>query len=528
MSEILDWRALRLFSLYRVILSGLLVSLQVLPGTGVLPQIWQPDLFGAASLLYFVFAIGSGFSISRWDELHSKQFCVQLVVDLIALSFLGFSSGDPTGIYAILMLVPVCFAGFWQPGTMTQLYAAIAILGMLAGALVHQWLGAEPYSLAELGALSATQLAIALVSGVLGRNVADTHRLVGRRELDLASLTELNMFIVQRMEEGVIVVDDEDVIRMMNPAAGILLGVSFSEYMHTPLVELSRALSVVLRDWREGRAIEAEVMSPLRIQITATGPGRDQRAMLMIEDTGEQNTRIQREKLAALGRLTASLAHEIRNPIGAISQSAQLLAETPELGGQESKLIAIIQGQSQRMNRLIEEILTLSRRKTPIWTDLPLGDWLYKLQDEWRLSWPDLYSRLTLSIDGEGVPIQVRADPDHLRQLLTLLLDNAIKHGIPEQGDARITISVSRSGTASTPCIEVCDNGPGIDSELEPRIYEPFFSTRHGGSGLGLYLARELCEANYCELRYSAVKTGGSCFSITFPMERPITANIDD
>ncbi|GGB87405.1 sensor protein PilS [Marinobacterium zhoushanense] len=527
MSEILDWRALRVFSLYRIILSGLLVTLLIMPRSGMLPTIWQPDMFGIVALLYFVFAIGSGISVGRWES-NGTQFGLQVILDLVALSLLGFSSGDPTGIYATLMLVPVCFAGFWKPGAGTQLFSAVAILGMLASTLVHQLLGTQPYPLAELGALSATQLAIALVSTVVGRNMADTRRLVGKRELDLASLTELNTFIVQRMEEGVVVVDAENVIRMINPAAGQLFGVSSSAQLHQQLVELSPALATALEHWREGKPVGSELLAPLRLQITATGPGRDERAVLLLEDIQGQNTRVQREKLAALGRLTASLAHEIRNPLGAISYSAQLLAEAPDLQAQEQKLTAIILAQSKRLNRLIEEILTLSRRKTPLWLDLQLGQWMTKLRDEWRLSWPDLAERLSLSIENGGENLQVRVDPDHLRQLLTLLLDNALKHGTPEQGVACIAIRVYRAGASATPCIEVSDNGRGIDSEMEQRIYEPFFTTRHDGSGLGLYLARELCEANYCELRYSPVQTGGSCFRITFPMERPITSAIDD
>ncbi|MBV1787104.1 hypothetical protein KQ940_03460 [Marinobacterium sp. D7] len=527
MSEILDRRALRVFSLYRIVLSGLLVSLLIIPRSGMLPQIWQPDMFGIVALLYFVFAIGSGFSVNRRDP-HGTPFGLQVISDLAALSLLGFASGDPTGIYAILMLVPVCFAGFWQPGAGTQLYSAVAILGMLGSTLAHQLLGTQPYPLAELGALSATQLAIALVSTVVGRNMADTHRLAGKRELDLASLTELNTFIVQRMEEGVVVVDAENLIRMINPSAGQLFGVSPSAQLHRPLAELSTTLSTALEHWRAGQPVGSESMAPLRLQITATGPGREEWAVLLLEDIHSENTRVQREKLAALGRLTASLAHEIRNPLGAISYSAQLLAESPELAVQEQKLVAIILGQSKRVNRLIEEILTLSRRKTPFWQDLQLGNWIARLRDEWRLSWPELDARLSLSIENGSEDLQVRVDPDHLRRLLTLLLDNALKHGEPEQGVASIAVRVYRSGRSATPCIEVSDNGRGIDSETEQRIYEPFFTTRHDGSGLGLYLARELCEANYCELRYSPVQTGGSCFAITFPMERPITPAIDD
>ncbi|WP_432696294.1 two-component system sensor histidine kinase NtrB [Marinobacterium sp. YM272] len=525
-----DRRALRLFNFYRMVLGGSLVTLLLIP-VASLPFInHDSSIFGITALIYLVLSIGFSFGLLRKEASRQVQFVFQMLVDITVLSLLDYSSGNSPGIFATLTLLPVIFAGFWQPGRWTQLYAVLAIVGIVAASLSAQRFLGHSISVADIGVLALAHLTIALVSGVVGRSVEESRALMGERELDLQSLTQLNALIVQRMEEGVLVVDKQDVVRMINPAAAELFGIRPENALHRPLVELSGPLAELLRNWRLGQPLNAEKILPLRIQLTATGPGRNQRALMMLENTEQQDSRLQREKLAALGRLTASLAHEIRNPLGAISHASQLLAESPAMSDKEQPLISILLNQVRRLNRLIQDVLTLSRRKVPRWEDIDLSAWLQGLQEEWRLSWPDLYRSLRVSIEEDGVPVQVRADPDHLRQLLTLLLDNALRHGAPEQGEAIIRLTLYRAEPNATPCIEIWDNGPGVPRDIQAMIYEPFYSTRHEGTGLGLYIARELCEANYCELRYcegmrySAGNRKGGCFQVSFPMERPVTA----
>lgn len=529
MRESGDWRALRFLNLYRMVLGGALVTLLLLPVEKLSFVNHQSALFSMTALVYLLLSIGFSFGIGSRDVSRQVPFVFQMLIDLAVLSLLDFASGASPSVFATLTLVPVTFAGFWQPGRWTQLYALLAIIGVLMASMsAREWVD-ESFPLADLGVLALAHLTIALVSGLAGRSVADTRLQMGQKELDLESLTQLNALIVQRMDEGVLVVDSDDVVRLINPSAADLFGIRPENALHRPLAELSRPLDDLLKDWRKGHTLQSERILPLRLQLTATGRGRDQRALLMLENMEQQDSRLQREKLAALGRLTASLAHEIRNPLAAISHATQLLAESPSLSDQDQPLISIQLGQVRRLNRLIQDVLTLSRRKTPQWEDLELNSWLEALREEWRLSWPDLYRCLRLSI--EDSMIQVRADPDHLRQLLTLLLDNSLRHGVPEKGKTIIRLSLYREDPNATPCIEIMDNGPGITDDKLGMIYEPFYSTRHEGTGLGLYIAKELCEANYCELKYSGGvgysgtqtrNAKGGCFRITFPMERPV------
>lgn len=525
MSELHDWRALRLFNLYRMVLSGLLVTLNLLPAVQFSAGLWLPDLFNIVALLYLVFSLSLSFTIRARELPRQLLFRMQIATDILALSVLGFASGHPTQIFGVLMLVPVAFASIWQPGLMAQFYAALAILGMLGATLTQFWMGEISYPYAGLGALSAAQLSIALLSGLVGKRVDSSLELARNRAADIASLTELNAYIVQRMEEGVVVVDGEDRIRLINPAARRLLDREGAGVENKPLHVLSPLMAELLHGWRRGEAVDSRRLAPLHLMITTLGHSRDGQVLLVLENMQDQDSRAQREKLAALGRLTASLAHEIRNPLGAISQAGQLLAEDDDLSDQNRRLLDIIRNQSMRLNHYIEEILTLSRRKVPAFSDIALDSWLQGLVAEWALSWPQLSEWLNysaLSSEDKG-GLTVRADSQHLRQLLTILLDNALKHAQPVSGALSIDLRLTRLPPAETPCIEICDNGQGIEPALRQQIFEPFFSTSAEGTGLGLYLARELSEANYCELSYSAARSGGSCFRITFPMERPMT-----
>lgn len=524
-----DWHALRLFNLYRMVLSGLLVTLLILPQVNLSAALWSPTFFGAVALLYLVAAVGFSFTIRAQERSGQEQLQLQIVVDILVLSLLGLSSGHPVEIFGALLLIPVAFAGYWQPGRLTQFYAALALLGVLGAALVHQLLGHRDYPVAGLGALALVLLSIALFSGLSRRRSAATQAIDHQRARHLASLTELNAFIVQRMEEGVIIVDEEDQVCLHNPVAARFFSPLERAPRPLPLDRVSPMLEDQLRAWRRGEAYDADRLSPLRLQITALQPQRQGMVMLLLEDTSAQNSRLQREKLAALGRLTASLAHEIRNPLGAIGHAVQLLAESAHLTEEDRHLLAMVRRQSQRLNQLIEEILTLSRRKAPRWQPVNPQSWLQELLDEWQLTWPDVGCHLQLDLaleEGEQTPLQV--DPTHLRQVLVILIDNALRHARQPDRELQLQLRLFRQQPAGTLCLELCDNGPGIDPGLRQQIWEPFFSSHSEGTGLGLYLARELCDANYADLSYSSADGGGGCFRIAFPMERPLTQPTHD
>jgi two-component system sensor histidine kinase PilS (NtrC family) len=223
--------------------------------------------------------------------------------------------------------------------------------------------------------------------------------------------------------------------------------------------------------------------------------------------------RVQQSKLAALGRLSASIAHEIRNPVGAMSHAGQLLAESPNLSSDDRRLTDIIQNNSERVSTIINNVLQLSRREATKPTRLSLGDWL----DEFL---PEFSQTMQVPVEQIGVheasgDLEVRFDPSHLHQVVWNLCDNAIRYADPRDG-IKVEIKLGRLTPSYRPYLEVADRGSGIEPAAAERIFEPFFTDRKGGTGLGLFISRELCQLNRAILLYEPRSGGGSLFRIVF------------
>jgi two-component system, NtrC family, sensor histidine kinase PilS len=239
--------------------------------------------------------------------------------------------------------------------------------------------------------------------------------------------------------------------------------------------------------------------------------------LVFLEDTSVLAAQVQQSKLAALGRLSASIAHEIRNPVGAMSHAGQLLGESPDLASADRRLTEIIKSNAERVSTIIDNVLQLSRREQARLERLSLGSWISEFRDEFceTMQWPA--ARLTLAVPpARDDHIEVRADPDQLRQVLWNLCDNAIKHALSERPGERIEIRYGRLTPTFRPFLEVSDRGPGVQAEHAERIFEPFFSGDRRGTGLGLFLARELALTSGATLLYEPRSGGGSTFRLVF------------
>ncbi len=223
--------------------------------------------------------------------------------------------------------------------------------------------------------------------------------------------------------------------------------------------------------------------------------------------------RVQQSKLAALGRLSASIAHEIRNPVGAMSHAGQLLAESPRIGADERRLTDIIQGNSERVSTIINNVLQLSRREATKPTRLLLGDWLEEFLEEFcetmqvrearsasrkrRTTWK-CDSTPAICIKWFGTCATTPSSTAKARDGIS------------------VEINLGRLNPSNRPFLEVADRGPGIEPQAVDRIFEPFFTGRKGGTGLGLFIARELCQLNRAILLYEPRGGDGSTFRIVF------------
>ncbi len=516
------WRALRYFGVYRILIAGFLLAIGLVGLTPGEELRWLPRLYFPAAALYLA-AAGAGLWLAarRWPGLE-RQVSLQVLVDVAALSVLSFATGGVQGGLALLMIISVS-AGSVLAGRRQSLgFAALAALSLLASEIyahVTGWGGGTTHY-TQAGLVGGTCFASALLVNWLAERLRATEALAEQRGVDLANLAQLNETIVQRLEAGVLVVDAEGHVRLANSAAWRLLGMPAGGMEGRPLAAFAPELAERFHAWRDDPRVQPEPLRPSRdqeieIRLVPLGAGARAGTAVFLEDTAAIVQRARQMKLAALGRLTASIAHEIRNPLGAISHAAQLLAESPGLGDADRRLVDIVVAQCDRVNAIVENVLRLSRGGPSRPERIELERWLEDFADEFAAA---------AHLEDEALEVaaepgtRVRFDPSHLHQVLWNLCQNAAEHGRGSDGRLHLEIRAGRLDPASgAVVVEVCDHGPGIEPEQAEQIFEPFYTTRAEGSGLGLYLARELCEVNGARLDHVPNPRGGSCFRITFP-----------
>jgi len=517
----LAWRILALLNLYRLLIPPVLLALLFLLERAVVGQN-GPRLFAAVSTAYFLFAAMSITGIKKhWPALRT-QALLHVGVDIAAVALLTFTSGGMASGIAILAVLPIGAASLLLERRLALLLAAAATLALLGQQLaVNVTWGTEPGDFTSAGTTGAIMFALALAAGPLMRRLRESEALVRQRDVDLANLAELNDFIVQHLRESILVVDPEDRIRLINESAARQLKGS-AVVPGTLLGEVSPRLLYLLDTWRRDHhdwqvttlsLVSADGSSLIQPHFVALQAGNPGPTLIFLEDTSVIADRVQQSKLAALGRLSASIAHEIRNPVGAMSHAAQLLRESADLGPQEQRLTQIISENGARVSTIIENVLQLSRRDTTKPERLRLGEWLRDFLDEFHETLQVDAARIGLAVPEEE--LEVRIDPSHLHQIAWNLCENAVKYG---QSDttAPIEVRIGRIVATERPFLEIADRGPGIDPVDVERIFEPFFTAGPGGTGLGLFIARELAQCNRAVLLYEPRNGGGSIFRLVF------------
>jgi two-component system sensor histidine kinase PilS (NtrC family) len=245
--------------------------------------------------------------------------------------------------------------------------------------------------------------------------------------------------------------------------------------------------------------------------------------LMYLEDTRQQREKQQDVKMASLGQLTANIAHEIRNPLGAISHAAQLLSESDLLDKADERMIQIIQSNSKRMNGTIESVLNLSRKSNPKRENIRLKLWLNDFINDFIVQSSLGKKQISLFMDVADASIQF--DPTHLHQVMWNLCRNAEKYAKDDVSKLHIDIQGNHPSHTRDIMLNIIDNGKGIPEKNIERLFEPFFTTStkgDEGTGLGLFMARELCLSNGCTLEYIKLPSGGSCFRLIFSQ-----ANLD-
>ncbi|QPK63018.1 PAS domain-containing protein [Methylomonas sp. LL1] len=505
------WLLLKIFFIYRFISASLFVMLAFLRFGASSLGTYNAQLYQVTSLAYLAISLLSvPFIFRRWlGYTHLAQLFI--FTDIVFITLLMHASGGVGSGVGGLLAISIAAGGLLVGGRCALLFAALASLAVLAEEIFA--LETHAFDLASLnysGLLGITFFAIALISVILAQRVEQSASLARRHAQTIIRLEELNRYIIQHLQSGIMIVDAQQFIVLSNQSALRLLGIKQSP---THLADVSALLQQAFLLWNQSpeqdfAIIQLQNGEEIQVRFSLLMVGSERLHMLLFEDIGLYNQRLQQSKLASLGRLTASIAHEIRNPLSAISHAGQLLSESPELKPGDLRLTNIIQTHCQRVNNIIEDILKLSRRNPSQKQRISLDQWLPVFIQEQNLHAAEQSRIFELVFKQQG--LNAYADPGHLKQILDNLCVNALKYGKPELG--RIVIEADR--IQDEPCVRVIDNGPGIDQEGLLHLFEPFFTTSRQGTGLGLYISRELAELNQAQLIYAKYQ-GKTCFTLS-------------
>jgi two-component system sensor histidine kinase PilS (NtrC family) len=516
-----DWRVLGILNLYRVLVPLVLVGLYLLGGYSRGLPVESPRLFFSVALFYLCFGLGSVVLVRKRLASAHIQTIVQATIDIACLMLVLHACGGIASGLGLLLLVPVGALALLLPPRSALFLAAVAAIAVLAHTIWLQLSGHLDISAyASAGFLGLVLFTIAGSASVLATRVRESEDLVRQRDVDLANLADLSQYIVQHLRESLLVVDAGDKIRLINESAAEILG-DIHAVPGALVGEVSPRLLYSLSTWRQqGQRDEtpasfvaadgARVIQPHFAPLGASAAGP---TLIFLEDTSLLAERVQQSKLAALGRLSASIAHEIRNPVGAMSHAGQLLAESANMSADDRRLTDIIRKNSERVSTIINNVLQLSRRESTKPARLMLGDWLEDFLAEFSQTMQVPIAEV--GVQEESDELEVRFDPGHLHQVVWNLCDNALKYGQPRDG-IKVEVKLARLNASYRPYLEVADRGTGIEPEASDRIFEPFFTGRKGGTGLGLFIARELCQLNRAILLYEARAGGGSLFRVVF------------
>jgi len=492
-------RILWIVGIYRAVCGAALLGTAMLLDLKVL-GISTPSLFLTYATLYFIFGLATFWIVQRETLPMSLPALVSalLMGDVLCIALVMVAGGSTGGSLPIL-LFPQLAASGWLLRTQTAFFhaaiASIILLGLDVWRMLEGFVsGAQPFQTGLIGFGYFATIGIAVA---LGRYTKASEDLATQRGIDVANLEQVNRLIIQDMQDGVLVVDLNGVVRGHNAQVTRLLGGFGRMRGGMRLAEFSSTLHDYWRRWQEDYT---EALPPfkvdstqrlLRVRLVRIGSGLNGGTLIYLEDLGRAQHEAQQMKLAALGRLTASIAHEVRNPLSAINQAAQLLEEDGGVPPAGARLLGMIRNNAKRIDRIVGEVLQLNRRDRQQPDVINLGEFMNSLIDEIVQAENVTPNGIVILIPND---VRVMFDRGHLNQIVWNLVRNAWQHCRKREGSIRIAARPGYMGDAII--CELADDGPGIPGELRGQIFEPFFTTRPGGTGLGLYIARELADAN--------------------------------
>ena len=513
--------SLQIYNIYRLLQVSALMLYFFFFSTNTYLGKQNPTLFILTASAYFIFCIIALLqsAVKSMPKIKDNGILFLLLVDIVAITAFIHFSGGVHGSLGILLVVVVATGGILLQGRLVLFIAAMASLAILSVQIFQYYnLQASADKFVQIGILGFALFGAALIVQQVATRLRDSERLVFAQAEQVETLEKINERIIEQLPNGVIVIDHHLNLKFMNSAAWRMLHMP-NVPDAAPLEDISRELFLQVKAWLHNPATQLNSFTPkqtgpaLKATFIELGGDKESAYLIYLDDASLMSEQAQKLKMASLGTLTAGIAHEIRNPLGAISHAAQLLRESEQLSTSDARLADIIQQHSIRMNRIIENVLQLSRQKAGKVEDIALNEWLQCFVEDFKNSRSQPV-QLVLSLYPEEKI--VRADSSQLSQVLTNLCENGLRYSYTNCGEYYVRIISSFDAARLCSFIDIIDRGPGISPSEAEHIFEPFYTTDSQGSGLGLYIAKELCENNRSKLDYIPLPMGGSCFRITF------------
>ena len=516
-------RSFIVYNGYRVLLGVGLLMLMVVPATAKIMMGFDRSLLVSGIGILLTSALILIGPLGKVLQQSETGYFGLLLLDILTITLFASASGGILGGFSALYLITVAAAAvLFQTRILATLVAAIAVLALLIDTL---WLvtrgDADVGMMLPAGILGSLFFGVSLLVQVMASRLTKAQAERRSAEDQVAALQQLNEQIILRMETGILLARDTGQCRPINAAARRLLNLNDGQL--TTLSAIAPELGEQHKAWLEERRVRPE---PFRAEpdgpaLVANFASLDSTVasdkLVFVEDYTPVTQFAQSLKLNSLSKLTASIAHEIRNPLAAISHAAQLLSESPTVDAADAVLCDILVNNSSRVSDIIQNVMDVSRREPPHQTLLSLATWL----TQFRAIYGEQRTQpCDLRFEHCDPTLIIQFDPKHLERVMTNLIDNGLRHSRDDTGHACVRVAVEPDELGGQLHIDIIDGGLGVPDTLVPRLFEPFFTTSANGSGLGLYLCKELCELNGAELGYRRTTLNESSFRVSLKMEQ--------
>jgi two-component system, NtrC family, sensor histidine kinase PilS len=509
------WNSFKLYNGYRILIALTLLLSDNATLTNQFSLKTDLSLFSIVAIGYLIFSLIA--SIFTWFEKPSLDITlpIQIITDIIFILILMHVQNSSYSGMGLLLVIAVAAASLISDGRFALFYAAVATIGILLQQFFDSILSTDAqnnYSAAVI--LSIACFAIAWLAHSLAKRMQQSEQLASQRGLDLQSLAQVNALITHKMNDGVLVVDHDLYIKHHNLQAEALLKSANESWEDKNLNEISPEIAKLLVEWFNDQQEEHDSLTPnilkvnfmsreLRISFLPISESREQGAVIFIEDWSQMQTQSHQVKLAALGRLTANIAHEIRNPLSSISHANQLMQEDEDTSPSNKRMLQIISDNVLRLDQIIKDVLELNRRDRTNQEIIQLENFITDFYNQFcaveNISAHDFILKI------KHTDTTILFDRRHLNQILWNLCKNGWRHSLQHENSVKLEVYTTNK---SLVVIEVTDDGVGISEEISNHLFEPFFTTEKSGTGLGLYIGRELAEANGANLQFKPTNNG--------------------